>query len=72
MLPKRGLSSSARASLIGQPLHQLSPLVAATYVLVGLSEVEFGDHQRFALKWATALAGLMLLAALITGAVTLI
>jgi CitMHS family citrate-Mg2+:H+ or citrate-Ca2+:H+ symporter len=39
---------------------------------VGLAEVEFGDHQRFALKWATVLAGLMLLAALITGAVTLI
>ncbi len=61
----------ARASLIGQPLHQLSPLVAAGYVLIGLAEVELGDHQRFSIKWATLLAFLMLLAALVTGAVTL-
>ncbi|MBW9052364.1 CitMHS family transporter [Rhizobium mesosinicum] len=61
----------ARASLIGQPLHQLSPLVAAGYVLIGLAEVELGDHQRFSIKWAVLLAFLMLLAALLTGAVTL-
>lgn len=61
----------ARASLVGQPLHQLSPLVAATYVLVGLSEVEFGDHQRFSLKWAGILVVLMLIGALVSGAVTL-
>ncbi len=62
----------ARASLVGQPLHQLSPLVAATYVLCGLSEVEFGDHQRFSLKWAGILAVLMLIGALVSGAVTLV
>ncbi|MEX2695246.1 CitMHS family transporter [Rhizobium mongolense] len=62
----------ARASLIGQPLHLLSPLVPATYVLVGLAEVEFADHQRFAFKWAGLLAALMLLVALATGIVSLI
>lgn len=61
----------ARASLIGQPLHLLSPLVAATYVLVGLSEVEFGDHQRFSMKWAAAVTLLLLIGSLATGAVTL-
>ncbi|WHA44001.1 CitMHS family transporter [Agrobacterium larrymoorei] len=61
----------ARASLIGQPVHQLSPLVAALYVLLGLSKVEMGDFQRFALKWTLVLTALMLFAALVTGAVTL-
>lgn len=61
----------ARASLIGQPIHQLSPLVAATYVLTGLSKVEFGDHQKFSLKWAALLCVLMLIPALLTGAVTI-
>ncbi|WP_311220669.1 MULTISPECIES: CitMHS family transporter [unclassified Acidovorax] len=42
----------ARASLIGQPVHLLSPLVPSTYLLVGLAGVDFGDHQRFTLKWA--------------------
>jgi CitMHS family citrate-Mg2+:H+ or citrate-Ca2+:H+ symporter len=57
----------ARASLIGQPIHLLSPLVASTYLLVGLAGVEFGDHQRFALKWATGVCLLMMLAALMFG-----
>lgn len=42
----------ARASLMGQPVHLLSPLVPSTYLLVGLAGVEFGDHQRFTIKWA--------------------
>ena len=40
----------ARASIVGQPVHLLSPLVPSTYLLVGLAKVEFGDHQRFTLK----------------------
>lgn len=59
----------ARASLIGQPVHMLSPLVPAAYVLTGLSKVEFGAHQRFTLKWAALLAVVMLFGAIITGAV---
>jgi CitMHS family citrate-Mg2+:H+ or citrate-Ca2+:H+ symporter len=55
----------ARASLIGQPVHLLSPLVPSTYLLVGLAGVEFGDHQRFTLKWAVLVCLLMLLAALV-------
>lgn len=59
----------ARASLIGQPVHMLSPLVPAAYVLTGLAKVEFGAHQRFTLKWAALLGMVMLVAAAATGAV---
>jgi CitMHS family citrate-Mg2+:H+ or citrate-Ca2+:H+ symporter len=61
----------ARASLIGQPVHQLSPLVAANYVLIGLAGVEFGAHQRFTLKWAFLLMIVMLIVAGILGLVPL-
>ena len=47
----------ARASLIGQPVHLLSPLVPSTYLLVGLAGVEFGDHQRYALAGHDDLPG---------------
>ncbi len=57
----------ARASLIGQPVHLLSPLVASTYLLVGLAGVEFGDHQRFTIKWAIMICLIMLAAALLFG-----
>ena len=55
----------ARASLIGQPVHFLSPLVPSTYLLVGLAGVEFGDHQRYTLKWAALICLLMLAASLL-------
>jgi CitMHS family citrate-Mg2+:H+ or citrate-Ca2+:H+ symporter len=61
----------ARASLLGQPVHQLSPLVAANYVLIGLAGVEFGDHQKFTLKWAILLAVVMILTSGLLGIVPL-
>lgn len=57
----------ARASLIGQPVHFLSPLVPSTYLLVGLAGVEFGDHQRFTFKWAVLVCLVLLLASLVIG-----
>ena len=39
-------------ALLGQPVHLLSPLVASTYLLVGMAKVDFGEHQRFTLLWA--------------------
>lgn len=57
----------ARASLIGQPVHLLSPLVPSTYLLVGLAGVEFGDHQRYTIKWAVLICLLMLAASLALG-----
>ena len=64
-----GAAEIGRASLIGQPVHLLSPLVASTYLLVGMSKVEFGDHQRYTLLWAIAGSLVMLAAALIFGVV---
>ncbi|ALQ94021.1 CitMHS family transporter [Xylella fastidiosa] len=55
----------ARASLAGQPVHLLSPLVPSTYLLVGLAKVDFGDHQRFALKWAVLISMVLLLSSLL-------
>jgi len=61
----------ARASLLGQPVHQLSPLVAANYVLIGVAGVEFGAHQRFTWKWAVLLALVMIAVAGLVGVVPL-
>jgi CitMHS family citrate-Mg2+:H+ or citrate-Ca2+:H+ symporter len=58
----------ARASLVGQPVHLLSPLVPSTYLLVGLAGVDFGDHQRFTLKWAVLIC-LVLMAACLAFAI---
>lgn len=68
-----GISAAemARASLVGQPVHLLSPLVPSTYLLVGLAKVEFGDHQKFTLKWTVASSLLMLLAHLAFGVIPL-
>ncbi|MDT0344501.1 CitMHS family transporter [Streptomyces litchfieldiae] len=64
-----GVSSTeiARASLVGQPLHMSSPLVPAVYVLVGMAKVEFGDHTRYAVKWAALVSLVVLGAGLLLG-----
>lgn len=66
-----GTAEIARASLIGAPVHALSPLTASTYVLIGLAGIELGDHQRFSLKWTLLVALLMLALLIVTGAVSL-
>lgn len=58
----------ARASLIGQPVHTLSPLLAPIYLACGLLGVDVADVQRFALKWAVLISLVVLAAALATGA----
>lgn len=58
----------ARASLIGQQVHLLSPLVPSTYLLVSMVGIELGEHQRFTMRWALGAAAVMLLAALAIGA----
>ena len=58
----------ARASLMGQPIHMMSPLVPSTYLLVSLAGIDLADHQRFTLLPATlvcivmTLVGMMVLA----------
>jgi citrate-Mg2+:H+ or citrate-Ca2+:H+ symporter, CitMHS family len=58
----------ARASLVGQPVHLLSPLVPSTFLLVGLAGVEMGDHQRFTFKWAVLICLILGVVAFATGA----
>lgn len=60
-----------RASLLGQSVHMLSPLVASTYLLIGLAGVSFEAHQRFTLKWAVATTMVMLLVSVLTGAISI-
>lgn len=62
----------ARASIVGQPVHLLSPLVPSTYLLIGLAKIEFGDLQRFTLKWAVMVCMVILAAALLLGVFPLI
>ena len=59
----------ARASLLGQPIHALSPLVASVYLVAGLLGCEVGAMQRFALKWAAALTLVLIAAAIATRAI---
>jgi CitMHS family citrate-Mg2+:H+ or citrate-Ca2+:H+ symporter len=61
----------ARAALTSQAVHLLSPLVPSTYLLVGLSGLELGRHQRFTIGWAVLLSLVLLAAALLTGVVPL-
>jgi CitMHS family citrate-Mg2+:H+ or citrate-Ca2+:H+ symporter len=56
----------ARASLMGQPFHLMSPLVPSTYLLVTLVGVDLADHQRFTFKWAVLLGLAMSLLAIAT------
>lgn len=60
-----------RAALLGQMTvgFPLSPLTASTFLLVGLSEVDFGDHQKFIFKWAFGTTIVMTIAALLSGSI---
>jgi len=58
----------ARASIVGQPFHLLSPLVPSVYLLVGLAKVDIGDHQRFAIKWGILVSLVLMAGGLLTGA----
>ncbi|HET7374019.1 MAG TPA: CitMHS family transporter [Gemmatimonadaceae bacterium] len=66
-----GISAAemGRASVIGQPVHLLSPLVPSTYLLVGLVGVELGDHQRFTIKWSVLTSMVLLMIGLVVGVI---
>ncbi len=55
----------ARASLMGQPVHLLSPLVPSTYLLVSLAGIDLADHQRFTLLPAIMVCAVMTLVGMI-------
>ena len=60
-----------RAAVLGQMTvgFPLSPLTASTFVLIGLSEVELSDHQKFTFKWAFCTTIIMTIISLLTGAI---
>ena len=62
-----------RAALLGQMTvgFPLSPLTASTFLLIGLCEVDLGDHQKFIFKWAMGTTLVMTLVALLTGSIHL-
>lgn len=60
-----------RAALLGQMTvgFPISPLTASTFLLVGLAEVDLGEHQRFTFKWAFGTTIVMTIVALLTGSI---
>ncbi|MGF6227253.1 CitMHS family citrate-Mg2+:H+ or citrate-Ca2+:H+ symporter [Inquilinus ginsengisoli] len=60
-----------RAAILGQMTtgFPLSPLTASTFILVGLTGVQLGAHQRFIFKWAFASTLVMTAVAWATGAI---
>jgi len=65
------MAEIARASVLGQPVHVLSPLYAAGYLLVGMLGIDYGQNQRYALKWVVASSLVMIIAAILFGVISL-
>ncbi|WP_181779296.1 CitMHS family transporter [Pseudonocardia pini] len=61
-----------RAALLGNGTtgFPVSPLAAATFILLGLSNVELQRHQRYIFGWAFGTTVVMTVAALATGAIS--
>lgn len=65
-------SEVGTAAILGQMTtgFPLSPLTASTFILIGMSGVELGAHQRFIFKWAFGTTLVMTAVALLTGAIS--
>ena len=57
----------ARASLVGQPVHILSPLVASTYLVVSMLKLDYAGNQRFTFKWSLINCFILLAMSLLLG-----
>jgi len=57
----------ARASLVGQPVHILSPLVASTYLVVSMLKLDYAENQRFTFKWSLINCFILLAMSLLMG-----
>lgn len=60
----------ARASVLGQPVHLLSPLVASTFLLVGMISRELGEYQKYAVLWCFLTSVVLIITAVLTGAIS--
>jgi len=60
-----------RAAILGQMTtgFPVSPLTGSTFLLIGLTGVELGEHQRKTIPYAFATTIVMLIAAVIIGAI---
>ncbi len=60
----------ARAAILGQMTtgFPVSPLTAATFLLVGLAGVDLGEHQKFTIPYVFATTIVMTIVAIVTGA----
>ena len=67
-----GIVGATGSDLVGALLGDLSPASRAVYLLVGLAEVEFGDHQRYTLLWALSAAVVMLVATVAFGVIPVV
>lgn len=63
----------ARAAILGQMTtgFPLSPLTASTFILLGMSRVDLGEHQKHIFLWAFGTTLVMTVAAYATGALSL-
>ena len=61
----------ARAAVLGQMTtgFPVSPLTASTFLLIGLAGVDLGEHQKKTIPWAFAATIVMLLIAILVGAI---
>ncbi|MHC5531921.1 CitMHS family transporter [Priestia megaterium] len=68
-----GISAAeiGRASILGQPVHIISPLIAAAHLLMRMVEIEIIDLQRFLIKWAFGTTIVMIVASLILGVISI-
>ncbi|MEO9247689.1 citrate:proton symporter [Citricoccus nitrophenolicus] len=66
-------SAIGRAAIMGQMTtgFPLSPLTAATFILIGLTSVQLGEHQKFLFGWAFGTTIVMTAVAILTGAIPL-
>ncbi len=63
----------ARAAILGQMTtgFPVSPLTASTFLLIGLSGVDFGEHQKKTIPMAFAVTIVMLAVSLVIGAIAI-
>lgn len=61
-----------RAALLGQMTvgFPLSPLTASTFLLISLTKVELGEHQKNVFLWAVGTSVVMTLVAILTGSIS--
>lgn len=61
----------ARAAILGQMTtgFPVSPLTPATFLLIGLAGVDFGEHQKKTIPYAFAVTIVMLIASIVLGAI---